>query len=113
MKQDRLKKLNSVLQNLVTDFIFKEVEDFDNKFWIITVTDVKISPDLSYLDIYVSSFENGEELPKFLAWYAFNIERQITKQTSIRKTPRVRFRYDSSWEISWEVISTIKNLKTK
>ncbi len=111
MKKERLQKLEWIMKELVTELIFREVEDIENKFWLITVTAIKISTDLSYLDTYISSLRNWEELTKFLAWYAHNIERQIAKKVSIRKIPKLRFRYDPSWEISWNVINTIKNLK--
>ena len=60
MNKDRIKKLESLSREIVSNLIFEELEDSENIFWIITITDVVISPDLSYLDIWVSAFRNNE-----------------------------------------------------
>lgn len=103
MKNERLKKLESVAQELVSRFIFEELEDSEKEFWIITITWVKISSDLSYLDIYVSSMKNPDILPKTLAKHNHEIQSKLGKSLLIRKLPRIRFRYDNKWE-TWQNI---------
>jgi ribosome-binding factor A len=107
MNSQRIKKLERVSRELVSNFIFDELEDAEKTFWIITITWVKISSDLSYLDIFVSSMMNGEILPKTLAKHNYDIQKRLNKSIEIRKLPRIRFRYDSKWEIGqeiWELI---------
>ena len=111
MNKDRIAKLESVARGLVTTFIFEELEDAENIFWIITVTWTKISSDLSYIDIYVSSLTNSELLTKTLAKHNYTIQKKLNKSIWIRKLPRIRFRYDDKWEVSWDILQTIKNLK--
>lgn len=108
MNEQRLSKLESIAKSLVTNFIFEELEDSEKIFWIITVTWVKISTDLSYLDIYVSSFKSWDILPKALAKHNSSIQRKLNKAISIRKLPKIRFRYDSKWEIWQKVCNTIE-----
>ncbi len=67
MNSERIKKLEAVSLELVSNYIFESLEDSEQIFWIITVLWVKISSDLSYLDIYVSSLKNWSILPKTLA----------------------------------------------
>jgi len=55
---------------------------------------VKVSSDISYLDIFVSSFKNGDILPKTLATHNREIQQKLNKSIPIRKLPRIRFRYD-------------------
>lgn len=110
MKEERLKKLEWIMKTVVTDLIFKEIDYSSESYWIITVTRIKISSDLSYMDIYVSSLKNSEKLTKDLATYAYNIQKQLVKRMSIRRIPKIRFRYDDSGKISWEIISAIKDL---
>ena len=62
MNNEKIKKLERISRELITSFIFEELEDSEKTFWIITVTNLKISSDLSYLDIFVSSLLNGELL---------------------------------------------------
>jgi len=113
MNKERLKKLEWVAHELVSNFLFEYIQDLEENFWIINITWIKISPDVSYLDIYVSSFKNSDILCKTLAEYAHDIQRKLNRTLSLRKNPRIRFRYDKSWEIAQQVSETINNLESK
>lgn len=113
MNKDRLKKLEWVALELVSNFLFEHIQNIEQDFWLINITWIKISSDVSYLDVYVSSFKNSDILCKTLAEYAHDIQRKLNKSLSLRKNPRIRFRYDESWKIAWEVSETIKNLDYK
>ncbi len=98
MNKDRIKKLESVAQKLLSEIIFEEIEDVESIFWIITITWVKISSDLSYLDVFVSSFMQKEILPKTLAKHGYDIQKRFNLKMDLVKIPKIRFRYDASWE---------------
>lgn len=110
MKEERLKKLEGIVQELASRFIFEEIEDSEQIFWIITVTKVKVSTDLSYLDVFVSAFFEKELLAKTLAKHAHAIQKKIGQKLALRKIPRIRFRYDEEWKISSEIIGQINDL---
>ena len=110
MNQERIKKLERVARELISNFIFEELEDSELTFWIITVTWVKISSDLSYLDIFVSSLLNWEILTKILAKHNREIQWRFNKALSIRKLPKIRFRYDDSWATWQEVCNVINKI---
>lgn len=109
MNIERLKKLERLSKELVSNFIFEELEDSEQTFWIVTVTWVKISSDLSYIDIYVSSFLNSELLTKTLAKHNYEIQKRLNKKIEIRKLPKIRFRYDDSWKIWQDICYKINN----
>lgn len=111
MNQDRMKKLEAVAQQLVSRFIFDELEDAEQNFGIITITWVKISSDLSYMDIYVSSLINGDLLTKTLAKHNTEIQRRFNKSVPIRKLPKIRFRYDDSGATGQHITNAINSLK--
>lgn len=111
MNSERIKKLESVAKELVTKFIFEEMADDVLEFGIITVTDIIISSDIGYMDIYVSSLRNSEGLTKALAKHAGMIQRKFNKSVSIRKFPRMRFRYDETGAISEEIARQMNDLK--
>lgn len=106
MKEDKLKKLESISKKFISNFIFEEVKEIESDFGIITVTWVKISSDLSYLDVFVSSLKNWSVLPKALAYHWYDLQRKLNKYLDIRKLPKIRFRYNDEWEFSQNV--TIK-----
>ncbi len=113
MDLDKKKKLETTSRKLISNFVIEKIKDNDRIFWLINVNWVKISSDLSYLDVFVSSFENTELLTKTLAKYARDMENIILKNLEMRKVPRVRFRYDEKWEIGQKVIAEINKLEIK
>lgn len=110
MNNQKMKKLESILLSLISNFIIDELKDIESDFWLININWVKLSTDLSYLDVLVSSFKNTDILTKTLALYAKDMERKIYKKIEIRKLPKIRFRYDQSWEISQNIVNKINNL---
>lgn len=110
MKQDRLNKLEAVAQELLSKIIFEEIEDSEKVFWIITILWVKISPDLSYLDVFISAFKNQKVLAHTLAKHWYDIQKRINKELPIRKLPKVRFRYNEEWEVAGNISNLIKEL---
>jgi ribosome-binding factor A len=109
-----MKKLETMSKKFISNFILEEVREIESDFWIITVTWVKISPDLSYLDVFVSSLKNWQTLPKALAYYGFHLQKKLNKYLDIRKLPKIRFRYNDEWEFSQHVTmkinETLKNI---
>ena len=110
MNKDRLKKLEMTSHKILSDLIFEETSEIWVDFWIITITEVTISPDLSYLDVWVSALKNEEILAKTLAKKNYLIQWKYNKIINIRKLPKIRYRYDKKgkiWQEVWEIINKI------
>ena len=65
----------------------------------VSVNDVKVSKDLSYAEIYVSSLqaeseEDKSELITVLNKAAGFFRSELAKRHTMRTTPRIRFHYD-------------------
>ena len=110
MNQDRLKKLENVAQTLISSFILEEMQEIQSHFGLINVSSVKLSSDLSYLDVYVSAFKNQTELTKALAKNNREIQQKFHKAMTLRKIPRIRYRYDDSGEVSQTIYNTLNSL---
>jgi ribosome-binding factor A len=88
----------------IADFIRDEVADIlqrqmrDPRVGMLSVNDVRVSRDLSYADIYVSSLdtppEQRAELITVLNNAAGFVRTELAKRHSMRTTPKPRFRYD-------------------
>ncbi len=113
MKQDRIQKAESISQKLIGEFMIQELQELTVNFWIVTITEVKISHDLSYMDISISSLKQSDMLTKKLAEYAPMIQRMLGKKIEFIKVPKIRFRYDDTGETSFEIYKTIQNLDIK
>ncbi|MDR1987689.1 MAG: ribosome-binding factor A [Candidatus Peribacteria bacterium] len=61
----------------------------------MTVTDVIISSDLSYLDVWVSALKNEDILAKTLAKHNNEIQAKYNRIIKIKKLPKIRYRYDN------------------
>ncbi len=107
MDAQKLKKLENISQRIISNYVV-EFSEFEERFWIITIINIKISSDLSYLDVFVSSFKNSSKLTKALAKHAHFMTKKINSEISLRKIPKIRFRYDESWKIWESVCETIK-----
>gem|GEM_PF-1447406 len=88
----------------------EEIAEIQADFGLITINSVKLAPDLSYLDIFVSSLQNGDTLCKTLAGYAQVCKEAINKKMPLRKTPIIRFRYDDTMETTHKMIQDINSL---
>ncbi len=110
MNQDRLKKLENVAQSLISSYILEEMQEEQSNFGLINVSSVKLSTDMSYLDVFVSAFKNQEDLTKALAKHNRDIQQKFHKAMTLRKIPRIRYRYDDSGEISQTIYNTINRL---
>lgn len=111
MKNDRRIKAQSICKKIIREFFIENLEEQAQlTHGIITVTDVEIASELSYLDIYVSSLKEAATLPKTLSPYAENIERLLAKKIDFLKIPKVRFRYDNSGQESFQIYSAIKEI---
>lgn len=113
MNNERLKKMNSMLKEIVSTTILENTLEIQDEFWLITVNSVSLASDMSYLDVFVSSIKNSNLLCKTLANYAQIIKENINKNITLRKTPIVRFRYNNEMEFATSLINKINSLEIK
>ncbi len=111
VNEQKLKKFENIARKLISDTIAEDIEIDHKTYGLINVTDIKLSTDLSYLDVYVSSFKNPDDLTKYMWEHAHHIQKKIGKNLATYKIPKVRFRYDNSGENSQDINSIIRNLE--
>lgn len=85
-------------KKIISEFLVENTQELNEIYGIITVTNIKISQELSYMDIFVSALKNPETLTKDLAPFAHKLEHLIAKKIDFLKIPKIRFRYNSQWE---------------
>jgi ribosome-binding factor A len=95
----------------VADFIRDEVARLllrdmrDPRIDMVTVTEVRVSKDLAFADIYVSSLSTNDETSRGAMIDTLNgaagwIRSELAKRHTMRTTPRPRFHYDELIESS-------------
>ena len=95
----------------VADFVRDEVARLllrdmrDPRVDMVTVTEVRVSKDLAFADIYVSSLRTNDEKARSTMIDTLNsaagwIRSELAKRHTMRTTPRPRFHYDELIESS-------------
>jgi len=109
MSDQKIKKLESLGIKIANSILLTD-EDIFNQHWLLTITKAKVSSDKSYIDYFVSCFNDKELLTKTLSKKAYLIKKELSNNINIKKVPQVRFRYDDSWERWTKIINIINSL---
>ncbi|MBH0084747.1 ribosome-binding factor A [Psychrobacter sp. SCQQ22] len=99
----RLQRLSDQIQRELAVLIRDEVND-PRLTGFVTISSVKVSPDLGYADVYVTIMEPGlndamtktnhEESVTVLNNAAGFLRTELSHSLKTRTTPRLRFHYD-------------------
>ncbi len=103
-------RLKESIQIIATEIILNHSREYEHDHGIIAVVDVIISPDKSYADIMVYGQGDNKQLVKFLASTATDIHKKVSRDLSLRKTPRIRFRVAKNQEAKKDILETIREL---
>lgn len=107
----KVDRLETIVQREIADIILHQVKD-DLGFF--TVTDVKVTNELSYMFVYYTVLGNQEALDKTkeaLERAKGFIRNQVAMRVKMRKVPELVFKHDSSYDTGRKVDDIIKNLK--
>lgn len=90
-------RLDAVFLKEITRIIEKDVKDPHVGF--VTITGIKLSPDLSYATVFVSFLGKSER--NIAGVKALNrakgyIRKELSKSVKVRKVPELNFRIDES-----------------
>lgn len=107
----KLERLSHTFVEEISKVLMSEVKDQDLKF--ITITDAKISSDLSYAKIYYTTLneDKKDEINKSLEKASGFIRTKLCERVDIRKMPELHFVYDESIEYAKNIENIIENLK--
>lgn len=106
-------KIDRIGSNLIREISYilaTEVKDSDIKF--VTVTDAKVTNDLSFAKIYVTvlNTERKDQTMGALKNASGFIRRQLCDRVDIRHIPQLIFVYDESIEYGSKIENIIENL---
>lgn len=107
----RLGRVNEEVKKALSNIITYELNNPDVT-GIVTVTKVKVTPDLKYAKVYVSllNSKNKEKTLKGLKSSAGYMRTQIAQKINLRTTPELVFEYDSSIEYGEKIDKILKNI---
>ena len=110
--ENRLNRINEELRKEISNIISFELKNPDAT-GLISVTKVKVTPDLKYAKVYVSMLnsKSNEKTLEALKKSAGYIRSGIAKKINLRITPELVFDEDNSMEYGMKIDSILKDLK--
>ena len=109
--ENRLNRINEELKKEISNIISFELKNPDAT-GLISVTKVKITPDLKYAKVYVSMLnsKSKEKTLEALSKSAGYIRSEIAKRINLRITPELVFEEDDSMEYGEKIDKILKDL---
>ena len=109
--ENRLNRINEELKKEISHIITFELKNPDAT-GLISVTKVKITPDLKYAKVYVSMLnsKSKEKTLEALKKSAGYIRSEIAKKVNLRITPELVFEEDDSMEYGEKIDKILKDL---
>lgn len=106
-------KIDRIASNLIKEIsyiLMTEVKDPDIKF--VTVTDCKVTNDLSYAKVYVTVFNQDRinQTMQSLKDASGFIRHELTDRVDIRHIPELEFVYDESIEYGKKIENIIEQI---
>ena len=95
----RLVRMEAQVQRVLAELIAREVKD--PRVGPVTVTQVKLAPDLSYARVFYVPFGGGEPGPDMqdgLAKAAGFLRGEVGRRASLRHAPRLEFILDDTFD---------------
>ncbi len=98
---NRIERINSEVHKTLTQILSNELKDPRLKGFI-TITEVKVSGDLSHCKVFVTIMaENDKEKKqsfKILQDCSSYIRKSLAQKLNMRLTPEIHFFMDETWE---------------
>ena len=108
----RTERLGQSIQEIISSLILEGRIKDSRVSSFLSITNVNVSKDLSYADVYVSDVrgKNIEKGAEGLQSAAGFIQSHLGSMMRVRKIPRLRFHPDSSIGESFDLIKKIDEL---
>lgn len=105
----KLERLNNAFTEEISKIINEEIKDKNIGF--VTITDTKITSDLSFAKVYFTSLDNNrEKVTNALNKASTFIRSSLCDKVDIRKMPELHFVYDESIEYGKKIEDIIERI---
>ena len=111
---DRIKKIENDLKREIGFIINSKLKD--PRIGFVTVTDVKLSPDFHYLDVFVSIMGEETNIDKSMEGLKHCdgfIKKNLKERFRLRAMPKIRFIHDIAIGQGIKINEILENLKNK
>lgn len=108
----KIDRLNNMFVQEISKIIHEEIKDKDIGF--VTITDARITNDLSFAKIYITALDdNREKVLNALNKASGFIRTLLCDRVKIRKMPEIHFVYDESIEYGKKIEDIIERINSE
>lgn len=108
----KIDRLNNMFVEEISKIIHEEIKDKEVGF--VTVTDARVTNDLSFAKIYITSLNSDREKTlKVLNKASSFIRTMLCDKIKIRKMPEIHFVYDDSIEYGKKIEDIIERINNE
>ena len=108
----KLDRLNTAFVEKISEIVHDDVKDNDVK--MVTITDAKITNDLSFAKIYFTTMDNDrKKVLDALNKASGFIRSKLCEKIEIRKMPEINFVYDESIEYGKKIEDIIERINSE
>lgn len=107
----RTEKVSSLIKELVSEIIQRNFRM--EEFGLMTVTEVRVTPDLKLAKVYVSVFGDADKKKKALAHLEVEkgaIRSELGRNMSLKFTPALAFYLDETLDYAMRIESLINKI---
>lgn len=107
----KIDRLNNTFMEEISKIIHDELKDKDINF--VTITDVKITNDLSFAKVYFTSLDDDrKKVLNALNKASGFIRSELCNRVKIRKMPEINFVYDESIDYGKKIENIIERINS-
>mgnify|MGYP003290246049 CR=1 FL=1 len=108
----KIDRLNNMFVKEISKIIHEEIKDKDIGF--VTITEARITNDLSFAKIYITALDdNREKVLNSLNKASGFIRSLLCDRVKIRKMPEIHFVYDESIEYGKKIEDIIERINNE
>ena len=108
----KLDRLNTAFVESISEIIHNDIKDENINF--VTITDARITNDLSYAKIYFTTMDdNKKKVASALNKASGFIRSELCNKVKIRKMPELNFVYDESIDYGKKIEDIIERIKNE
>lgn len=111
MKHERMRRVDEMIQRELGMLCKREISSYVSG--LLTITEVKTSPDLRHAQVYFSVLGSAEahgQALKLLLGHRAHFQHEIATRIKLKYTPVLKFHVDTSPEQADHVLSIISEL---
>ena len=108
----KIDRLNNMFVEEISKILHQEIKDRDINF--VTITEARITNDLSFAKIYITTMDDDrEKVLKALNKASSYIRTLLCDRVKIRKMPEIHFVYDESIEYGKKIEDIIERINNE